>query len=68
MNEKYVLSYLDLEEDKFKTLYFDGEPEAHEYLKTLKSTSKIMSDMIMSESKYEEFEMEQAISDEDWES
>lgn len=58
MSEKYVLTYIDLDKaDGIEVKYFDSEIEAYRYLKELKSTKDIMSELILSESKYEEFEL-----------
>lgn len=67
MAEQFVLSYLDLEEDKFKVRCFDSEKEANAELKVIEANKRYMSEMVMSESKWEEFELEQAISDEAYE-
>lgn len=66
MVERLVLSYLDLKEDKFKVEYFDSEVNAHAELEKIKADGRYMSEMLMTESEWEEFELEQAISDEEY--
>lgn len=66
MAERLVLSYLDLKEDKFKVKYIDSEIDAHAELKKIKADDRYMSEMLMTESKWEEFELEQAILDEEY--
>ena len=67
MEEKFVVSYLDLEEDKVKVVYFTSVEEANKELKEITSNKRYMSEMLMTESEWEEFELEQAIEDEVYE-
>lgn len=54
---EYVVSYLDLTIDKFKTLFFDSKEEAEAKYKEVKSNEDFMSEMIQSKKQYEKYEL-----------
>lgn len=54
--EEYVVSYLDLNEDKFKRLHFTSKEEAEAKYKEVKKNRSFMSEMIMTKKDYEEHE------------
>lgn len=67
MEERYVVSYLDLNTDRFNRLYFNSKEEAEDQFKQIKANEDYMSELIMSESDYEQHEMDMAIMEEEYE-
>ncbi|MFJ7982475.1 hypothetical protein ACIQ1D_19665 [Lysinibacillus xylanilyticus] len=62
--DSYVVSYLDLKEDKFKVLIFPSKKEAEEKYKSVKKDKNLISEMLMTKSDYEEHEARLAEDDE----
>lgn len=54
---EYVVSYLDLEIDKFKALFFDSKEEAEAKYKEVKNNKDCMSEQIQSKRQYEKYEL-----------
>jgi len=54
---EYVVSYLDLQIDKFKTLFFSSKVEAEAKYKEVKSNKDCMSEQIQSKREYEKYEL-----------
>lgn len=57
MKTEYVVSYLDLTIDKFKTLFFDSKEEAESAYKEIKANDDYMSEIIQSKKNYEKYEL-----------
>lgn len=57
MKTDYVVSYLDLTIDKFKTLFFDSKEEAETAYKEIKANDDYMSEIIQSKKDYEKYEL-----------
>ena len=57
METEYVVSYLDLTIDKFKTLFFDSKEEAETVYKEVKANKDYMTEMIQSKKQYEKYEL-----------
>lgn len=57
MEKEYVVSYLDLTIDKFKTLFFDSKEEAETVYEEVKANKDCMSEMIQSKKQYEKYEL-----------
>lgn len=55
MKTEYVVSYLDLTIDKFKTLFFDSKEEAETAYKEIKANDDYMSEIIQSKKDYEKY-------------
>lgn len=56
--EKYIVDYLDTENDNYKVLYFNTKEEATCKLNELKRKSSFVDGNVFSETQYEELEME----------
>lgn len=54
---EYVVSYLDLKIQKFKTLFFDSKEEAIAVYKKVKANEDCISEMIQSKKQYEKYEL-----------
>lgn len=54
---EYVVSYLDLKIDKFKTEFFNSKEEAVAIYKEVKANKDCMSEMIQSKKQYEKYEL-----------
>lgn len=68
MTERYVISYIDLNSnsDSISVLYFDSKEEAEERLKQIKANDDYMSELMLSESEYEQFEMDMVMMEKDY--
>lgn len=60
---KYVISYLDLNTDKFFTLDFTSKKEAEVKYKEIKNDKNCISELMMSKSDYEQLESDLAEND-----
>lgn len=58
IDSQWVVSYLDLTEDKIKTIIFDSKEDAEAKYKEVKSNKDYMSELLQSKSQYEQFEVE----------
>lgn len=57
VESEYVVTYLDLKIDKFKTLFFDSKEDAEAKYKEVKSDEDCMSEQIQTKRQYEKYEL-----------
>lgn len=57
VESEYVVSYLDLKIDKFKTLFFDSKEDAEAKYEEVKSDEDCISEQIQTKRQYEKYEL-----------